>query len=258
MTEQFNGRAILTGSFVGGIIAELVTQPVCTTKTVYQTSTMTIPETIKKIYQEGKLSAFFRASNPALLSQGFSSCSKIYLYKRVSYELRDHPNINILKPFIGSAAGCLGGLITQPIDVYKTNKQMNGNFNIKTYINLVKTKGYKELYRGYTAGIGKNVSLYFCLFPMNDIFKSKFDDVTQYKHLNNTLAGLVASPIGSLVASPIEYARIKMIANKTNFSVFYRELLKDKKQIYRGYTLTVARGAPHFAIVMGITSYFIG
>lgn len=75
-------------------------------------------------------------------------------------------------------SGLLGSFITNPFDTCKNFSQRNEIFlsHIKSqnsFGNLV----VKGLYPGFSGTIGKNISLYTTLFPLNDFYKSKFDSI---------------------------------------------------------------------------------
>jgi hypothetical protein len=72
-------------------IAEIITLPICTIKTIYQNNNhLNTVQTIQKIYSENKLKGFFNASKPAIISQIISTTSKYIFYKKYPKSLTTH------------------------------------------------------------------------------------------------------------------------------------------------------------------------
>ena len=75
--DRVVNSAIATG------VAEIVTLPICTLKTVYQnTSSVSFVESAKKIYITSGIKGFYKASVPAIMSQMFSTSSKYAFYRK--------------------------------------------------------------------------------------------------------------------------------------------------------------------------------
>lgn len=253
---------IFIGSFLGGIVAEVVTQPICITKTIYQSDKISITESFNKIYQNGGWKMFFRASWPALISQGLSSSSKYTLYRfydksGLISEIQIEP---LRKSILGALAGCTGSLITNPFDVYKIGKQKNPNYHLADYFSSIKDHGINAIYKGYFTSIWKNIAIYSILLPMNDYMRTKTKNISNHISFNNAIAGLITTPLSTLVVSPIDYIRTRLIATNGKVSDIIHDMKTVpnpiKNVIYRGYTLNLLRSAPHFSIVMLFTSLF--
>jgi hypothetical protein len=220
-------------------IAEIITLPICTIKTVYQNNVnITTKQTIQKIYSENKLKGFFIASKPAIISQIISTTSKYIFYKKIK-DIRNTKNDDLLNNALnGALGGILGSLITHPFDVWKNYTQRNENYwkfltnkniNFKNFIT-------KKIYPGYLANIYKNILLYSFLFPLNDYYKNKFNFI----YISAPLTTLTIS----LIIQPIDYYKtVKMAGNNTS-------------NFFRGLHLMIARSIPHFLITMTLTDIF--
>ena len=235
MTENIH---ILYASAIGTLVAEIVTLPICTIKTIYQNNqTLNTLDTIKYIYKQNGYNGFFTASKPAIIAQVLSTSTKYTIYQEIK-DYRQTKKEDIMNNTInGMASGVLGSLFTHPIDCWKNFSQRNESYSkyLKTQsgINFIRD----GLYKGYTGSIGKNVALYSCLFPLNDFYKSKFDST------------LISAPLTTITVSfivqPFDYYKVvKMAGNKP-----------DKP--FRGLTLMMARSLPHFAITMFVTELLI-
>ena len=217
------------------LIAEIVTLPICTVKTVYQNNNLTTINTIKYIYQQNKIKGFFSASTPAIISQLFSTTSKFTIYEYIKNK-RKTPKNDILNNSInGAISGILGSLISHPIDVWKNFNQRN-----ESYINFLQNKSLslvKKIYQGYSGSIYKNIVLYSCLYPINDYYNSHFD------------SQLISAPLTtltvSLIIQPFDYYKtVKIAGSKLNNNYF------------RGFHLMLSRSIPHFMLTMFLSNLF--
>lgn len=185
MSNQTNiiNSAIATG------IAEIMTLPICTIKTNYQnTNSISMLQTMKHIYNQGGIQAFYRASPAAIMSQIFSTSSKYFLY-------RWFENQNILysnKVFNGLMSGIISSLLTHPIDTIKIHLQMNASFK-----NEFKIHGPKLLYRGYSKTFGKTAISSCLFFPLYDKI---------YENIGNSLtASMMSAIISTTIMQPLDY-----------------------------------------------------
>jgi len=226
-------------SCTGTLIAEIITLPACTIKTIYQNNkTLTIPKTIESIIKTNGIKGFFSASSPAIITQILSTSSKFTLYEKIKY-IRQTENSNWLDNSInGIVSGLAGSLITHPFDVWKNFTQRNENYWVflknssrQSISNFIKTC----LYPGYSGSIGKNIALYSTLFPLNDWYKSKFDSI----YISAPLTTLTVS----LIVQPFDYYKVVKIAGNM------------PSQPFRGFTLMLARNIPHFTITMLVTDW---
>jgi len=217
-------------SSIGSACAEMLTLPICTIKTIYQTQTVTKQTPLQiasNLYQTKGIKGFFQASFPAIISQVLSTSSKYYLYHAIK-DYRKTEDSNIISNSINGGLGGLGGsLLSHPFDVWKNHLQRGqtlSNFRIKT------------LYSGYSGTIAKNILLYSMLFPVYDFYKL---------HITNPLiASVFTSVTCSLVTQPLDYYKtVLMTGNK----------FAGWANPYKGYSLMLSRTIPHFMISMTIT-----
>lgn len=215
----------------GTLLAELVTLPICTVKTIYQNNPQhTIRDSIKSIYSTSGYKGFIQASNPAILAQVISTSSKYSIYELVKSYRKTENNDFTNNTINGMISGILGSFLTHPLDVWKNYKQRNESLS---NVLIPSNNKIKILYRGYLGALGKNITLYSMLFPINDYYKTIF---------NNTLisASLTTLTV-SFFVQPFDYYKVvKMANNKAN-------------RPFRGLTLMLARSLPHFAITMWAT-----
>jgi hypothetical protein len=209
-------------------VAEIVTLPICTLKTVYQnTNSKSIIETAKNIYVKTGIAGFYKASVPAIMSQMFSTSSKYTFYKKL--EDANLPYTN--KIVNGLLSGIMASIFTHPIDVVKIHWQMNDSLK-----QGIKENGLGVFYRGYSKTLSK-VSMGSALFfPLTDHFKQTTDNIM--------LASLYAGFVSTLIIHPLDYLKTRHIYNQPLFQGF------NPMFYYKGLTLNMMRILPHFVIVM--------
>jgi hypothetical protein len=217
-------------SCIGSACAEILTLPICTIKTIYQTQTvskLTPLQITTNLYKTKGINGFFQASTPAVISQVFSTSSKYYLYHKIK-DYRQTADSDVISNSINGGLGGLGGsLLSHPFDVWKNHSQRG-----QELLNL----RMKTLYSGYSGTVAKNILLYSVLFPTYDFYKL---------HVTSPLlASTLTSITCSLVTQPLDYYKtVLMSGNK----------FLGWTNPYKGYNLMMLRIIPHFTISMTIT-----
>lgn len=219
-------------SSISTFIAEVSTLPICTVKTIYQNEpTYTIPQTIRKVYQNQGLRGFFQATTPALLSQIVSTSSKFSFYRYIQGKRQTKKEDIWNNALNGMIGGLLGSIFTHPFDVWKNFSQRN--FSYKRH--LLEQKSWKDriyhgLYQGYSGSILKNMVLYASLFPIHDYYRTLT--------ANFFLSSVATTITVSIIIQPFDYYKVvKMAGNQI-------------KNPMRGMSLLLARSIPHFYITM--------
>ena len=222
----------LISSSIGSACAEILTLPICTVKTIYQTQILTklTPlQIITNLYQTKGINGFFQASTPAIISQVISTSSKYYLYHTIK-DYRQRADSDIISNSInGALGGLLGSLPSHPFDVWKNHIQRG-----QKLLNLQ----IRTIYSGYSGTIMKNILLYSMLFPVYDFYKI---------HITNPLiASILTSITCSLVTQPLDYYKTVLMSSHK---------FVGWTNPYKGYSLMISRTIPHFMISMTITDY---
>jgi hypothetical protein len=249
-------------SAIGTLVAELITLPICTLKTVYQNNpTFTILDTYKHIYYYGQshnkhhsYRGFFQASSPAIISQIISTSSKYSAYefiKSIRNENIIENNTNIVgekdnkilllnNSMNGIIGGLIGSVVTHPFDLWKNFVQRNESYiiHLKNSSKNIKSFISNGLYQGYTGSIAKNIVLYASLFPLLDYYQ------TLTPHF--WLASLGTTLSVSLLIQPFDYYKVVSMANSQG---------KIIKNPFRGFSLLLARSIPHLFITMSLTKF---
>lgn len=230
--EQSNNNNLIP-SIIGTLVAEFITLPICTIKTVYQNNpNLTFFKTIDYIKNTSGYKGFIQASYPAILGQVVSTSTKYTFYNNIKEFRQTDTNDFINNAINGMCGGILGSLFSHPIDVWKNYLQRN-----EVFPNPLKKFQPKIYYQGYSASIYKNIVLYSCLFPIYDYYKLKFDSI----YISSILTTLTISTI----IQPFDYYKTIKMAG-------YTKKLK-LVDFTRGYGLMLFRSIPHFIITMIIT-----
>ena len=218
----------LIPSAAGAVIAELVTLPVCTIKTVYQNSqkSQTIIDTVKQIYTQSGIRGFYRSSMTSVAFQGVSTTSKFGIYQYLNSRNGDHRGH-------GAMAGFITSLVTHPIQVLKIYNQMN-----QSLIKEFRIFGLRLMYRGYSKTLIKTTLSASLYFPLYDAY---------YAQTHRLDLSAIGSAITScLIIHPFDYFRTRQIYNKPLFQGFNPVIY------YRGLSLNLLRNVPHFVIFMSV------
>jgi hypothetical protein len=209
----------------GTCSAELITNPIYTITTNYQTNNKNIKNTIFDIYKNKKIFGFYNSAGYAILSRLASSGVKYNIYQNLKI-YRNTQNDDLLNNMFNSAiSGCIGGIISHPIDVCVNYIQRGEKIVIG-----------KNLFSGLPMTILRNFVLYSLLFSMYDFIKHKTNNIYY--------ACFITSLTTTTVMTPIEYIRTNIMTG----NVEYKDI--KFKYIYRGYIFNLARNSSHFMITM--------
>ena len=215
-------------SIIGTLVAEIVTLPICTIKTVYQNnSKLNIRQTINLILINSGYRGFFQASVPAIISQMVSTSTKYTFYNKIKEYRQTKSNDLLSNSMNGIIGGILGSIFAHPIDVWKNYSQRNEKFNWQKI-------DYKLYYQGYSASMYKNIVLYASLYPIYDFYKHKFNSIY--------ISSIATTITVSFIIQPFDYYKtVKIAGNKFDFKL---------NNLSRGFGLMLFRSIPHFLITM--------
>ena len=233
----------LSISFLATVFAELLTLPICTVKTIYQTdlSYKSIFDVYRDVYRKRGIGGFYNSSGMALLSQTVSTSTKYTSYMYLQ-RIRGIQGNDLLNNMInGGLSGIVSSIFTHPIDVVKIHKQTN-----VPLWPILRADGWRLIYRGYSKSLCKNIVLTSIIFPFYDFYKSKVN--------NAAFAAASSSIMTTAILHPIDYLKIRHI---TGQSLYLKNapFWKNIRYYYRGYCVNLSRTMPHFMITMGIIDY---
>ncbi len=225
MDVQNIGHTIIA-SATGGFLSELLSVPLCTTKTVFVTNPQFthISSAFLHIYKTRGFSGFYQATGPAITTQIVSSSSKFSIYTICKSYRKTKDNDILNNSLNGIIGGIIGSTISHPIDVWKIHKQRNEMLNLKI-------RGIRILINGYSQTLIKAISLNSMLYPLNDFYQSC--------GLTKLQSQICTATTTTTILYPIEFIRTnKMATTKANFGW-------DIRKYYKGigiqYPLNIVR-----------------
>jgi len=233
-TENKKSANHFINSAVATAVAEIITLPVCTTKTRYQnTDSKSIVTTARHIYATQGVRGFYSATAPALGVQMFSTSSKYAMYK---YFERNGGIPLIPKEWqnrflYGTVSGLITSLITHPVDNVRIHMQMNTSF-----LQQLRIVGPYLFYRGYSKTWCKMMVAASLYLPLYD-WSSELTDNIQGR-------AVISATLSTLATHPFDYLKTR---HTYGLSVFqgYNPL-----NYYRGVHVNLLRIIPHFTIMM--------
>lgn len=216
---------------ISTVVAEIGTLPICTVKTNFQNSgAKSWFEIVKKLYSQGGVGMFYRASPAAIASQVISTSTKFGPYR---YITKNYPDVPL--PLAGFACGFCSSIMTHPIDIVKTHMQMNTPFMPE-----VRKHGIVLFYRGYSKTFFKVAVSSPLFFPLTSKFKKVFEGNEHGRYL----APLCASFISTVVMQPLDYLKTRHMYGLTLYTS------SNPLTYFKGLGLNLFRIVPHFTILM--------
>lgn len=218
-------------------IAELVTLPICTLKTRHQnTESISVSHTMKTMFKDEGIKAFYRASGPAIAAQTFSTASKWHIYNLFN----NNPEYSLFSPQHKDAnrivnsliAGISTSLVTHPIDFVRVHIQMNQSKPVA-----------QQLYRGYSKSFGKVCLGSILFFPLYDNIKDKTN--------NPLISSFSTAILSTILIHPLDYLKTRHIYGLP----LYEQKWKFSSY-YKGVSLNLMRIVPHYTITMTLTNLF--
>lgn len=228
-------------SAIAGCIAECLMLPLCTIKTVYQTTqSNSIIATAKSIYKQHHIKGFYNASLPAIASQTYTGSSRYFLYHFFNdFSYLDH--LGGAKSYVcGMLSGIFTSMVTHPFDNLKNHLQIKKPMRHNTNESI-----RQILYRGYSktflkTSIGSSIYL-----PVYYTVKNNID--------NTIISAATSSAIMVTVLHPIDYLKTQHICgSKWEWFRGY-----DIRNYYKGYTIQLIRIVPHSIITMSVIEYLM-
>lgn len=217
----------LKSSIIGSCVAEIATLPICTIKTVYQTTGLSIVNSTKKIYGNNGMVSFYNASIPAVSAQIFSSTYKLTLfnYLKTKYNISEPKKLIYIGIF--TSLTCI--FFTHPMDYCRIMLQNNNKIDFN--ISIV-----KDVYRGFSPNICKAIIGGAMFLPLRETLKNKLPLIESWK------IGIFTAIISTLVMHPFDFFKTFLIGNSSGSKVPFRNP-------YRGLSLNLTRIVPHFVIM---------
>jgi len=218
-------------SLFGGAIAELITLPMNTIKTVYQCNkNTTYTSTYKDLVKNGNYSRLYNSSIASVLEKSIGISSRFTIYS-ILKDARGTKQNDIFSNFInGSISGVLSLVISHPLDVVKTRLQNGSNLNSPRDWRT----GY---YSGFSKALARNLTASTLMFPI-------YDYCFWYSG-NIFISTSLTSLILTVIVHPLDFMKIRQING----------VKIELASCYRGLLINIVRSNMHFGIMMFLTEY---
>jgi hypothetical protein len=228
----------LYSSALAGSVAELITVPIDTIKTQYQTSGNSLFKTIKN----NNYSSLYRSAPPAVFRQLLSTSSKFTIYHMLGkyFETTDDNFLGNVRN--GLIAGAFQSILTNPTDVvrvlYQNGESVKGNF---------KNNGYGLFYRGLQQNFYRNITITGIQLPVLSYVSSYIAHNTDWnRNVMNFISSVMTVCIVTSVVHPLDFLKVRGMAGKNTW------LGWNPVNYYRGIHLSMLRSLPHFVITVMI------
>lgn len=217
-----NHKSILP-AIIGSSTAELITLPICTLKTVYQSGKYDIITAISNIYSKRGILGFYSGSTPAILAQIFASTYKLILFDRISGYM---PHGDIFTILAGIIASMTCVFFTNPIDYLRVSYQMGNSISLK------------GIYRGLYPNLAKGLVGGATFLPIRKILINHYPEVETWK------MGLCSAVISTTIVHPLDYFKTYLMSSSERG--INKSLIRNP---YKGLSLNLLRIIPHFVIM---------
>ncbi len=255
----------LSISCTSAAIAEILTLPIDTIKVHIQAhQPITTRQAIRQIAgQPPSLRGFYGAFTPSLLRQTIYTGTRLSLYEHMT----NTTNITYLPPtnnfyykmVLGGTCGLVGSLLTNPIDVIKTNSQatLTKTTNLSIARDIYYQEGLTGFYKGLRQTAQRSIMISSLQLPIFFTLQEKMETLNLKKYLttSTTISSLTTTLIVTSIVYPIDMIKtLSMTASSSSPASsipMMINLIKNGggvKSLYRGMSMGLIRSAPHFLI----------
>lgn len=236
----------ITKAIFSGYIGSLAVYPIDLIKTRIQNQKyINGLECIKLIIKNEGYRAFYKGLFIQTIGIGPEKAVKIITNEIVSNYLLDS---KINKIIAGACAGASQVIITNPIEIIKIQYQINVNKNKDLFLTIKEIGGVKNLYKGASACLLRDVPFSAIYFPTYDYTKNKTN--------NYFLSGMLAAIPAAYLVTPADVIKTRFqIGNNYNniiecaYDIYKKEGIKI---FWRGGLWRVIKSSPQFGITLFI------
>ena len=263
----------LIGGGLAGIISDGISHPLSTIKARLQVGSQVNSSFLQH-------SQTILKQDYKVLFRGFTIISltaparALYFgaYETVKYY--GNANSPITQAIAGPLAQFSGSLLWVPMDVIKERMQVQGT--VKTSVqtkgtiykhplhcfqHVIKTEGFKGIYRGFLLHQLVWSPFNFIFFPLYEALKKAnwlYDD-----HINTTIypsAAFLSAIISGAVTSPLDNLKVRLQTQPQykNALHCFKSIIKEQgiKALFRGTQARVVWIAPNMAMTLSLYTYF--
>jgi hypothetical protein len=168
---SFDYRSFTSG-FVGGCIGVGISHPPDTVRVVYQESNgyTSIVDCARDLYRQGGVSRFYRGILPPLVGVGLEKCVLFGFYDNIKRNVTFSDNYHINGILSGMMAGLMCTSVVTPVERVKIMRQNSHDITISTLMRA----GFRNMYRGWSATLFREVPGYGIYFYVYEYLKSMY------------------------------------------------------------------------------------
>lgn len=238
---------IIIKGIISGYIGAFFVYPIDLIKTrVQYAKSLNSYNYIKNIIKNEGYRAFYKGLFVQIIGIGPEKALKITTNNLMINYLTDS---NFDKIIAGSCAGASQVIITNPIEIIKIQYQINKGENKNLLDTIKQIGGFRNLYKGASACLLRDIPFSGIYFPVYDYLKNK---------INNTfLAGVLAAIPAAYLVTPADVIKTRYQIADNN----YKNIIECGIDIYkkegflafwRGGLWRVLKSAPQFGITLYI------
>jgi len=235
---------VVVKGIISGYAGALVVYPIDLIKTRVQNTKINGYDCFKSIVKHEGYKAFYKGLFVQVIGIGPEKAIKIATNEFVANHLIES---NINKIIAGSCAGAAQVIVSNPIEIVKIQYQINKGKN-KTLIDTIKDLGgIKNLYKGASACLMRDIPFSAIYFPTYDYLKNKTN--------NSFIAGTIAGIPSAYLVTPADVIKTRYQIASNNYKNIFEcgiDIYKKEglKAFFRGGTWRVLKSAPQFGITL--------
>ena len=260
---ELNKYENLVCGLVTGMATRTLTSPFDVVKILLQVSAKggSTSETIKTLWKQDGIAAFWRGNLAGCLTQGPQSALKFFVLEQFR-KVFGNDLTGGKRAFMGAMAGIVSQTCVYPIDFIHTRilidpKKYNGIFN--SMATIVKEEGITAFWGGIAPTIMGAIpfegSQFFCYDGLADLYK-KHSGKTTISPTMNCVIGATAGAISQTVAFPFDVVRKRMMAgrkggdNATTMSGLFKQIWQQEgiPGFFKGISINMVKIIPYSAL----------
>ena len=252
----------LVCGMVTGVFTRTLTSPFDVVKILLQVNSKggSMKDTIKDLWAQNGIAAFWRGNFAGCLTQGPQSAIKFFVQEELKKRFGENLT-NGQRAIVGATAGLISQTLVYPIDFIHTRILLdpikyNGIFH--SFMTVIKEEGIPALWSGIAPTIMGVIpyegSQFFCFDYFCQLYKK-----TQKKEITPIVRcaiGAVSGAISQTVAYPFDIVRKRMIAgkkfgnNSTTVCGAFKEIYAKEgvNGFFKGLTVNMIKIVPYAAL----------
>lgn len=260
--QELNKYENLVCGLITGMATRTLTSPFDVVKILLQVSAKggSTSETIKQLWEQDGIAAFWRGNLAGCLTQGPQSALKFFVLEQLRKVFGDHLTGG-QRAIMGACAGIVSQTCVYPIDLVHTRilidpKKYNGIFT--SLATIVREEGITAFWSGIAPTIAGAIpfegSQFFCYDGLCELYKRQSGQKV-ISPVWNCAIGATAGAISQTVAFPFDVVRKRMMAGKQggmsgSMGAAFAKIWKEEgvPGFFKGLTINMVKIIPYSAM----------